>query len=67
MTVYFLSNKTKKEKSMGCCGSKSVDSQNEVMIQKNKRRDSQATYKAHKIEISDYEYTYTYSDTGENI
>lgn len=48
---------------MGCCGSKSVD-QTHILAGSTRRKIPDGpTYKAHPIELSDYEYSYTYTDS----
>ena len=48
---------------MGCCGSKATQeiSRNETLTGNNKKRRApeRAATKAHTIELSDYEYSYT--------
>ena len=50
---------------MGCCGSKSVDQGQMLTGSTRKRIPDGPTYKAHTIELSDYEYSYTYTDSDE--
>ena len=51
---------------MGCCGSK-AEYEEEIISKKKEPRlhDTKNPFKAHTIELSDYEYSYTYSDSGE--
>lgn len=47
---------------MGCCSS--TDASSEDVAIKNKPSDkNQPEYKAHIIELSDYDYEYTYTDS----
>lgn len=50
---------------MGCCGSKAEYQRETTFNKKVKSSDTVPIYKAHTIECSDYEYSYTYSDSGE--
>ena len=56
---------------MGCCGSKVVQevSRNEALTGNTKKRRApeKAVSKAHTIELSDYEYSYTYSDSDDIV
>lgn len=67
----FFSQKVGCTFTMGCCGSKVVQevSRNEALTGNTKKRRApeKAVSKAHTIELSDYEYSYTYSDSDDIV
>lgn len=49
---------------MGCCESKKL-SEEEVLTRPKRSKHERLDNRGHTIEISDYEYSYTYSDSEE--
>lgn len=50
---------------MGCCGSKNLSEEEVLTKQPKKKKAEPLAYKAHTIELSDYEYSYTYTDSDD--